>query len=145
MINTEYSNKDENSDELILTFGYGNRSTYDEFLSYLKDFKVICVVDVRLNPRAWSRKWYGEIIETVCCTKNIKYISKVSLGNTSGNSTWVPPNYQEASVALQEISEIAKIGTILLLCAEKNSCRCHRVDIAQQLQKLVDRKIKHLE
>ncbi|WGV25386.1 DUF488 domain-containing protein [Halotia branconii] len=145
MVNTEYSNKHDDSDKFILTFGYGNRNTYDEFFAYLKDFHVICVVDVRLNPRAWSRKWYGEIIETVCCKQNINYISKVSLGNTSGNNNWAPPDYQEAAIALQEISEIAQVGTILLLCAEKNSCRCHRVDIAQQLQKLVDRKIKHLE
>ncbi|MBD2667127.1 hypothetical protein B6N60_00227 [Richelia sinica FACHB-800] len=145
MLNTEHSDKNDYSDKFILTFGYGNRNNYDDFFSYLKSFQVICVVDVRLNPRAWSRKWYGEIIEEFCSTKNINYISKVSLGNTSGNSNWIPPNYQEATVALQEVSEIAKIGTILLLCAEKNSCRCHRVDIAQQLQKLVDRQIKHLE
>ncbi|MBN3924510.1 DUF488 domain-containing protein [Nostoc sp. NMS4] len=139
-----YDNQNAIASKYILTFGYGNRKNYDEFFSYLEEFNVVCVVDVRLHPRAWSRKWYGEIIKKSCSEKNIKYVSKASLGNTSGNSNWIPPNDEEAAIALQEISEIAQTGTILLLCAEKKSYCCHRAEVALHLQKLVNNEIKHL-
>lgn len=40
----------------ILTFGYGNRKNYDDLLDYIDKFDISCVIDVRLSPRAWSRK-----------------------------------------------------------------------------------------
>ncbi len=129
----------------ILTFGYGNRKNYDEFLNYLELFHVNCVVDVRLSPRAWSRKWYGEEIEKICNSRNVKYISKISLGNISGNNNWIPPDSEEATKALKEISEIAQSKTTLLLCAEMRSSQCHRVDVADQLHELTDTPVKHLE
>jgi uncharacterized protein (DUF488 family) len=129
----------------ILTFGYGNRKNHDDFLKYIEDFEVSCVVDVRLRPRAWSRIWYGKEIEKLCHTKNIKYISKPSLGNTSGNKNWIPPSEEEATKALLEISKIAQTSTTLLLCAEIQHTQCHRVDVAERLQKLTNTDVKHLD
>jgi uncharacterized protein (DUF488 family) len=138
IVNTE-------NDKLILTFGYGNRSSYDDLFSYLEKFKVVCVIDVRLKPYAWTRKWYGEQIKQACNAKNINYISRPSLGNISGKSNWIPPNNQEAQETLLEISKIAKTGTVLLLCAELNSSQCHRSDVACELQKLLSTPIEHLK
>jgi uncharacterized protein (DUF488 family) len=130
--------------QYILTFGYGNRKDYEEFITYLEDFHVSCVVDVRFRPRAWTRKWYGEQIEKLCISKGIKYVSKVFLGNTSGNANWVPPDADEANKSLKEVAEMTTSGTILLLCAEKDWHRCHRVDVANQLEQLVQLPVKHL-
>lgn len=132
-------------EKYLLTFGYGNRKDYDIFLGYLELFNVGCVIDVRITPRAWSRRWYGDKIAQLCASKSIKYISKVTLGNTSGSKNWIPPNLEEANKSLLEISNIAQSETVMLLCAEIDSSRCHRVEIAQQLQKLVNIPIKHLE
>jgi len=133
------------NDRFILTFGYGNRSSYDDFFSYLEEFQVVCVIDVRLKPHAWSRKWYGKQIKQACDAKNITYVSRPSLGNISGESNWIPPNHEEAHETLLEISNIAKTGTILLLCAELDSSHCHRTDVAHKLQKLVSNPIEHLK
>jgi uncharacterized protein (DUF488 family) len=135
----------EAKNKYILTFGYGNRKNYDVFLDYLQTFNVICVVDVRISPRAWSRRWYREQIQNFCISHSIKYISKTSLGNTSGKENWIPPNPEEAEAALIEIAELARRGNILLLCAEMNSHRCHRVDVANHLGKLLSTPVKHLE
>lgn len=129
----------------ILTFGYGNRKSYDVFLDYLQSFHVMCVVDVRSSPRAWSRKWYGEQIQNLCISQSIKYLSKTALGNTSGKANWIPPNQEEADIALLEIAELGQVGNILLLCAEMDSRRCHRVDVANRLGTLLSATIKHLE
>ncbi|MEB3179312.1 MAG: DUF488 domain-containing protein [Nostocaceae cyanobacterium] len=138
------NNFNQGNHKYILTFGYGNRKDYTEFVNYLDEFKVLCVVDVRFHPRAWSRKWYGDKIEQFCISRGIKYVSKSSLGNTSGNHNWIPPDKEEANKALKEVAEIANSGTILLLCAEKDWQRCHRVDVANQLERLVSLPVKHL-
>lgn len=139
------SGADEAKNKYILTFGYGNRKDYNVFLDYLQNFDVKCVVDVRISPRAWSRKWYGEQIQSFCISKSIKYISKTSLGNTSAKENWIPPNQEEANAALHEIAEIAQMGNILLLCAEMNPHRCHRKEVAKCLGKLVSLPVKHLD
>ncbi|WNZ46725.1 DUF488 domain-containing protein [Leptolyngbya boryana CZ1] len=129
---------------LVLTFGYGNRKDYDLFLSYLDKFNVTCVIDVRLNPRAWSRKWYGDVLEKLCTSKSVGYLSKSSLGNISGCSHWIPPEETAAEQALTEVAEIVKDGNVLLLCAEMDCIKCHRVEVAQRLHELTDASIKHL-
>lgn len=136
---------DETNNKYILTFGYGNRKNYDVFLDYLQSFNVMCVVDVRSSPRAWSRKWYGEQIQNFCISQSIKYLSKTALGNTSGKANWIPPNQEEAEAALLEITELAQMGNILLLCAEMDSRRCHRVDVANRLGTLLCSPVKHLK
>jgi uncharacterized protein (DUF488 family) len=135
---------DEPKNKYILTFGYGNRKNYDIFLDHLQSFDVKCVVDVRISPRAWSRKWYGDRLQSLCSSKSIKYISKPSLGNTSGKENWIPPNQEEADAALQEIAEIAQNGNVVLLCAEINPHRCHRKEVADCLRKLISLPVKHL-
>ncbi len=133
------------SRKLILTFGYGNRKDYDAFLDYLKEFNVACVIDVRLNPRAWSRKWYGDALEKLCTSQNIQYFSKASLGNLSGCSHWIPPENKEAEQTLSEVAELLETGNVLLLCAEMDSSKCHRVEVAAKLQDLTSALVKHLK
>jgi uncharacterized protein (DUF488 family) len=130
---------------LVLTFGYGNRKDYDVFLNYLEEFNVSCVVDVRLSPRAWTRKWYGDSIKQLCISKSICYMSKPSLGNISGCSHWVPPHQQEAEQTLLEVSKILETGNVLLLCAEMDSSKCHRVEIACKLQEIAKGSVTHLK
>jgi uncharacterized protein (DUF488 family) len=133
------------SDEkIVLTFGYGNRKDYESFLGYIEKYNVSCVIDVRLSPRAWTRKWYGDAIENLCHSKNIQYQSKKALGNTSGCSRWIPPVQQEANQALQEIADILEEGNILLLCSELDYVKCHRVEVAQKLQEIISASVKHL-
>lgn len=136
---------DSSPTEYILTFGYGNRKNYELFLDYLQRFDVKYVVDVRIRPRAWSRKWYGDQIHFFCNSNNIQYINKNVLGNTSGKENWIPPDQEQAEVALREIAEIARSSTVLLLCAEMNPNRCHRKDVADCLGKLASVPVKHLE
>jgi uncharacterized protein (DUF488 family) len=133
---------DEN---LILTFGYGNRSNYDTFLGYIKKFNITCVIDVRRSPRAWSRKWYGDSLNNLCNSENIRYINKESLGNTSGCSHWIPAAQDEANQGLFEVAEIIKTENILLLCAEMDCSKCHRTEVASKLKDLTNASVKHLQ
>lgn len=128
----------------ILTFGYGNRKNYDAFLDYIDEFDISCVIDVRLSPRAWSRRWYRDALEKLCVSKNIRYLSKAPLGNLSGRSDWIPPDISEAEEALSEVAKLLESGNVLLLCAEMDYSRCHRTEVASKLKALTDSSIEHL-
>lgn len=132
-------------EKVILTFGYGNRKDYDAFLNYLREFNVNYVIDIRLSPRAWSRKWYGDALEKLCASSNIQYISRASLGNLSGCSHWVPPEHKKAEKALSEVAEMLEAGNVLLLCAEMDYSKCHRVEVASKLQDLTNALVRHLK
>ncbi|WP_396035031.1 DUF488 family protein [Candidatus Cyanaurora vandensis] len=136
--------QDDSFERCILTFGYGNRSNHLDFTNYLHAFNVVCVVDVRLTSRAWSRKWYGEEIEKICLQNNVSYISMKSLGNTSGTRKWIPSNFEEAQEDLQKLSMLVTKGNFLLLCAELDSSACHRTDVALELGTLMQIPVKHL-
>ncbi|MEO1427606.1 MAG: DUF488 domain-containing protein [Cyanobacteria bacterium J06632_19] len=138
------SNTTTDSKNYILTFGYGNRKDYQELIEYFEQYRVSFLVDVRISPRAWSRKWYGDSVEKLCVSKGIKYISKSALGNTSGNAKWLPPDKEEAKKSLDEVAEFACSGTVLLMCAEKDWNRCHRTEVANELEKLVNSPVQHL-
>lgn len=129
----------------IVTFGYGNRKDHDVFIEYLRKFNITYVIDVRSSPRAWSRKWYGDAIAKVCRTENVHYFSKLALGNTSGKDNWIPPEKAAAEKALYEVSELLNVGNILLLCAELDSSKCHRVGVAEQLQVMTNASVQHLK
>lgn len=128
----------------IFTFGYGNRKNYDQILEYIKFFKIKYVIDIRRHPRAWSRLWYGNKLSTLCQLNSIKYVSKTNLGNTSGNQKWIPENQEAADRELNEVAEIVKEANVLLLCAEKDSMRCHRTEVAICVSKLTGVPVKHL-
>lgn len=134
-----------NHQPLILTFGYGNRLNYDALLTYIKQFNVDLLIDVREKPRAWSRKWYGRQIEEFCHEQGIKYLSETTLGNISGTNHWISPNPERASQVLQDIAQIASSKTVLLLCAEMDHHKCHRVEVAEKLKQIIGQPIKHLK
>lgn len=133
-----------NSKKFILTFGYGNRKNYEVLATYINTYEVKFLVDIRNSPRAWSRQWYGEQIKKFCEEHHIQYFSKTALGNTSGKANWIPPNGEKASTALQEVADLVRQGTIVLLCAEMDHNRCHRTEVANQLEELVSIPVKHL-
>ena len=129
----------------ILTFGYGNRRNYESLLNYIKKFNVNLLIDVREKPRAWSRRWYGEQIKKFCDEQGIEYLSETTLGNISGSNNWISPNQDKADEILEDIAKKYQSKTILLLCAEMDHNRCHRVEVAKELQKLIDQPIEHLK
>jgi hypothetical protein len=63
----------------------------------------------------------------------------------SGCNRWIPPENKEAEESLVEVAKILETGNILLLCAEMDSSRCHRVEVASKLQDLTNASVKHLK
>lgn len=128
---------------VIVTFGYGNRSNYDDIKEVIHRYQVSYVIDVRKKPRGWSALWSSQQLNKLCESLNIHYLSKTALGNESGNKSWEPPDPQSAEEALTEVSKLLPANNILLLCAEKDPMRCHRVEVSQRIQSLSGAKLIH--
>ncbi|WP_448574242.1 DUF488 family protein [Trichothermofontia sp.] len=132
------------SKKLILTFGYGNRTSYEELRLALDKYKVSFVIDVRKKPRGWSAIWSAQKLSDFCNSVGVKYLSKTALGNESGCSHWVPPDEKEAEIALNDISSLSKDYNVLLLCAEKDWVKCHRVEVSEKILKKTGNKVVHI-
>ncbi|WP_017325407.1 DUF488 domain-containing protein [Synechococcus sp. PCC 7336] len=128
----------------IYTFGYGNRSNYDDLRSALLENEISTLVDVRKNPRGWSAIWGAKKLASFCDSLGIEYLSKKDLGNDSGNSTWEPPDRALAEAALVDVSKLAERRNILLMCAEKDWNRCHRAEVSERVKTMVGAGVVHL-
>ncbi|WP_373541143.1 DUF488 family protein [Chamaesiphon sp.] len=127
----------------IYTFGYGNRIDYTELLECFDRNAISTLIDVRAKPYAWSPIWDGNSIAKLCLDRTVAYQSLPELGNTSGSSLWIPPDLTQARVALAQVTNLLKMGNVLLVCAEKNHKQCHRAEIALQLQDRTSCAITH--
>jgi uncharacterized protein (DUF488 family) len=134
----------QNKEKYIFTFGYGNRKNYDILLDYINRHHITSIIDVRLTPRAWSRKWYKDQLENFCNSQGIRYLSVTSLGNISGKDNWIPPDPIAAKKSLEDLADIAKYENIVLICAEMSSESCHRVAVAQKIGELAGLQVKNL-
>jgi uncharacterized protein (DUF488 family) len=129
---------------LILTFGYGNRTNYIDLEDAISQHKVSILIDVRKKPRGWSAKWSAKSLSAFCESIGIDYLPQTALGNDSGKSNWIPPDKDKAEAALSEVSNISKQKNVLLLCAEKDWKRCHRVDVSEEIRSRTGNKVLHI-
>lgn len=129
---------------MIFTFGYGNRKDYSQFINAIASNNIKYVVDVRIKPKAWSTLWYSNSIKKCCETLGIHYVSLPSLGNTSGNANWIPPDAIAASIALEKVASMIQDNSVLLLCSELDPAKCHRTEVAKSLAKITKSTIQHL-
>lgn len=132
------------SENKIFTFGYGNRTNYDDLLAALEEHNISMLIDIRVKPKGWSAIWSAPKLSDFCESVGITYSSKKALGNTSGNSNWVPPSDEDAAIALSEVCDLSSEHNILLMCAEKDYKRCHRTAVSLHIQEQTGREVLHL-
>jgi uncharacterized protein (DUF488 family) len=126
---------------LIYTIGYGGRSP-QEFLKLLVRYGVRAIADVRLRPDRAAMGCYtlaksaDRGIQRLLKTSGIHYFSFVELGNVFLDFE----DWRERYTALLEragdlLTErlINLPRPVCLLCAEKLSADCHRLQIAEWL------------
>ena len=89
----------------IYTLGYGNCSSTDLLLTKLEKYKINLIIDVRLKPRAWTFKWSAPYLQKIL---GEKYISVPELGNTTGKSNWIPPDWEKAEEKLKEVMGVSQ-------------------------------------
>lgn len=98
----------------IYTFGYGNRTSYDQLSSYFQEHSIGALIDIRKSPKAWTRKWWKDKLEEFCQSCNVQYLSAPELGNISGKANWIPPDKEKLTIKLIAYSKLMRI--MLFFC-----------------------------
>lgn len=145
----------------IYTIGYGRFPTKQripELLEKLSSAKIELLVDIRhspcpsqldpasnYGPRAWNLQLDNGGLPRSLSEKNIAYLWLVELGNPQKNDPEMAILWQHiesedlkwpVNRGLQLLKdELEKWNNICLLCACKNSNKCHRSIIADALKK----------
>ena len=112
----------------ISTIGYGGKSPR-EFFNELEALDPEIVIDVRANPfKAFLNVYTKPYLEDRL--KN-RYIWIEELGNQTRS---LPPTLIDEEVGLRKVRELMSNNhRIVLLCAEKDESKCHRIYIKSRL------------
>lgn len=126
---------------ILYTLGYQKR-TQEEIMEILWDFRIPVLLDIRLNPQSrikgMSKNQLKQALEEINCT----YICLSELGIPD---MWKKLNFRityeeqilDTSLGILElILLILRVSEVCLLCLERDYRKCHRLWIAERLQKI---------
>ena len=97
---------------MIFTFGYGNRKSYDQLSSYIEDNNIEYLIDVRIKPRAWSRRWYGQQISNFCLEKNQSFYFILSARDHA--QKWISSSFSFKLSAGSAASKLQLLNNFIL-------------------------------
>lgn len=132
----------------VLSIGHSTRPI-DELLDLLARVGVATVADVRTIPRSRANPQYeGTALDQALTGAGIRYVHLPQLGGLrharrgSQNGGWRNASFRgyadhmttpEFEDGLRRLRELARMGPVVLLCAEAVPWRCHRSLIADAL------------
>ena len=120
---------------IIYTLGTSRRSISD-FIEILESFEISTVVDVRRFPRSRLPHFNREPLRAALKKSGIGY---VYLGDDLGGYRKEGYEAYTASenfrLAVEALEEIAGEQTSVIVCAEKDPHKCHRLYIAEELSR----------
>jgi uncharacterized protein (DUF488 family) len=124
------------SHHTIFTIGHSTRSL-EEFINILKFYRIELVVDVRRFPSSKKFPWFNkENLEKELNKEKIEYIHYPELGGYRKEGYEVFSKSEEFEKAINELIEIINNKISIILCAEWNPMKCHRLYISERLNKL---------
>lgn len=135
------------------TIGYGGRVP-EEFATLLAAKRIATVVDVRIRPDKAALGSYvrakdpNKGIAGLLARHGVGYVSLPELGNLFLDcDDWQAryPRFLEAAGPLLFDRLAGVPGPICLLCAEKKVCECHRLNLADYLERTAGWRFTHLE
>ncbi len=134
----------------IWTIGHSTHPL-EEFLAWLKEFRIELLVDVRSYPGSRKMPWFNkEVLPEELTAAGIDYIHIRSLGGRrkvlkdSVNTIWEHPAFRGYAdymmndpafeVGLQELKTLAEERRTFIMCSEVLWWRCHRSMISDRLK-----------
>ncbi len=134
------------------TIGYGGRHP-DDFLALLRLHDIVLVVDVRLRPDRASMGVYAQAkssakgIQGLLAKNGVRYVSFPELGNVFRDTEDWRQRYQRlieqaGDVLLQRLWTVP--SPFCLMCAEQKVQDCHRLIVAEYLERR-GWKVEHIE
>lgn len=132
---------ESNCREPLLTIGYGNQRSFDDFAALLLSHCVEYLVDVRTKPFSKFRPEFSQ--EPLTANLKRSGIAYVSMGETLGGRPSDPTCYTNGKVDYGKVRErdwfaegLTRLETgwrqghrIAIMCAESAPERCHRTKL----------------
>jgi uncharacterized protein (DUF488 family) len=123
----------------------------EEFLAWLKEFKIELLVDVRSYPGSRKMPWFNkEVLPAELEAAGISYFHILALGGRrkvakdSVNTVWRHPAFRGYAdymlndpafeEGLNELKKLAKKQRVCIMCSEVLWWRCHRSMISDRLK-----------
>lgn len=114
----------------ILTIGYGGKKP-DVFFAELKELNVDWVVDVRRDP---YHAFLGVYTKSYLEKKLKNYVWIKELGNKLKT---LPPELINETIGMAMLEMVCRGSKrVVLLCAEKDEKRCHRLYVKKKFMEL---------
>jgi uncharacterized protein (DUF488 family) len=120
---------------LIKTIGYGGLGGVNHLLTMLKEMNADVVIDVRLKPYCgWNKDFCANALKNTLPGAGIDYLWISDLGNLTKDVR----NIKLANEArgIEKVLSLAgtyKYDVVVLLCAEAEEKRCHRLYVKNKL------------
>ena len=117
------------------TIGYGGLAGANQLTTILKETNAELVVDVRLKPYCgWNKDFCGHALKNKLSGAGIDYFWTDDLGNITRDVRDIKLLNEKRG--LEKVLALVKTysyGTVVLLCAEADEKRCHRLYIKNKL------------
>lgn len=117
------------------TIGYGGLGGANHLVKMLKEMNAELVVDVRLKPWCgWNKDFCGQALKNKLSGADIDYFWTEDLGNLTRNVQNIKlSNEAQGIEKVLSLVNTHNYGTVVLLCAEADEKRCHRLYIKNRL------------
>jgi len=147
---TDFARKEEAQDySVAFTIGYEGRE-FNQFLRSLKDDEIEVLVDVRKDAYSKRDRNFNEgILAKMVASAKIKYIHLPELGVEYAQRQELKSNHDyEAYFRLYSdyldknpdlisfLADLSRNNKVCLMCYERDFKRCHRMILADRLEKL---------
>ncbi|WAM22559.1 MAG: DUF488 domain-containing protein (plasmid) [Candidatus Methanoperedens sp.] len=121
------------------TIGYGGLGGANHLITLLKEMNAELVVDVRLKPWcSWNKDFCGYALKNKLCSAGIDYFWTEDLGNLTRNVQNIKlSNEAQGIEKVLSLMNSHNYDTVVLLCAEADEKRCHRLYIKNKLVEAV--------
>lgn len=117
------------------SIGYGGLGNANHLITRLKETNAELVVDVRLKPYCgWNKDFCGNALKDKLSGAGIDYFWTEDLGNITRDARDIKLLNEKRG--LEKVLVLVKTysyGTVVLLCAEADEKRCHRLYIKYKL------------
>ncbi|MFZ2410068.1 MAG: DUF488 domain-containing protein [Candidatus Methanoperedens sp.] len=117
------------------TVGYGGLSGANHLIAILKETNAELVVDVRLKPYCgWNKDFCGHALKDKLSGAGIDYFWTDDLGNITRDVRNIKlVNEKRGLEKVLALVKTYSYGTVVLLCAEADEKRCHRLYLKNKL------------
>ena len=119
----------------LLTIGYGGKKPSD-FFSELEELNPDVIVDVRENP---NKAYLGCYTKAHFEKRLGQYIWIEELGNKTRS---LPPKLVNEEKGMKKLQNLCHDeNTVVLLCAEKDEKRCHRLYVKEKMINILNHQV----